>query len=103
MASYCLTEPDSGSDAASLTTKAIRNGDIYSLSGSKAFISGGGMSDIYLVMAQTEHLGTSLGMSAFIVHKVRCRMYSLTVIQESAAFVMMDLYPRMLVGLNQTI
>src|SRR5207302_7203888 len=52
-ASYCLTEPDSGSDAASLTTRAVRDGDAYVLDGAKAFISGGGVSDIYVVMART--------------------------------------------------
>src|SRR6516165_5152907 len=52
-ASYCLTEPDSGSDAASLKTRAVRQGDHYVLDGSKAFISGGGRSDVYLVMART--------------------------------------------------
>jgi alkylation response protein AidB-like acyl-CoA dehydrogenase len=52
-ASYCLTEPDSGSDAASLTTRAVREGDSYVLDGAKAFISGGGVSDLYVVMART--------------------------------------------------
>src|SRR5437667_7934708 len=52
LASYCLTEPDSGSDAASLKTRAVRDGDHYVLDGSKAFISGGGRSDIYVVMAR---------------------------------------------------
>jgi alkylation response protein AidB-like acyl-CoA dehydrogenase len=52
-ASYCLTEPDSGSDAASLKTKAERDGDYYVLNGSKAFISGGGVSDIYVCMVRT--------------------------------------------------
>src|SRR3954453_8169359 len=49
-ASYCLTEPGSGSDAAALQTRARRDGDDYVLDGSKAFISGGGRSDIYVVM-----------------------------------------------------
>jgi len=48
-----LTEPGSGSDAASLRTKAVKQGDYYILNGSKAFISGGGDSDIYVVMART--------------------------------------------------
>jgi alkylation response protein AidB-like acyl-CoA dehydrogenase len=56
-ASYCLTEPDSGSDAASLKTKAVRDGGHYVLNGSKAFISGGGVSDIYVVMARTGEAG----------------------------------------------
>src|SRR5262249_29218427 len=52
-ASYCLTGPDSGSDAASLKTRAVRDGDHYVLDGAKAFISGGGVSDIYVVMVRT--------------------------------------------------
>jgi alkylation response protein AidB-like acyl-CoA dehydrogenase len=52
-ASYCLTEPGSGSDAASLTSRARRNGDSYVLDGTKAFISGGGVSDVYAVIART--------------------------------------------------
>lgn len=51
--SYCLTEPGSGSDAASLSTKAVRDGDHYVLNGSKAFISGAGESDLYVVMVRT--------------------------------------------------
>lgn len=50
LASYCLTEPNSGSDAASLSTKAEKKGDEYVLNGSKAFISGGGDSDVYLTI-----------------------------------------------------
>src|SRR5262249_30087103 len=57
LASYCLTEPDAGSDAASLKTRAARHLDRYVLSGSKAFISGGGESDLYLVMARTGDAG----------------------------------------------
>jgi alkylation response protein AidB-like acyl-CoA dehydrogenase len=53
IASYCLTEPGSGSDAAGLRTRAERDGDHYVLNGSKAFISGAGTSDIYVVMART--------------------------------------------------
>ena len=67
-ASYCLTEPDSGSDAASLTTKARRDGDTYVLDGAKAFISGGGMSDVYLVMARTGE-GGPRGISCIAVEK----------------------------------
>ncbi len=52
-ASYCLTEPGSGSDAASLRTRAALDGDHYVLNGSKAFISGGGVSDVYVVMVRT--------------------------------------------------
>ena len=65
-ASYCLTEPDSGSDAASLKTRAVRDGDHYVLDGTKAFISGGGVSDIYVVMARTGE-GGPRGISCFVV------------------------------------
>lgn len=68
LASYCLTEPGSGSDAASLTTTAIRQGDEYVLNGSKAFISGGGVSDLYVVMARTGGAGPK-GISCFLVEK----------------------------------
>jgi alkylation response protein AidB-like acyl-CoA dehydrogenase len=67
-ASYCLTEPDSGSDAASLTTLARREGEHYVLDGTKAFISGGGVSDIYVVMARTGE-GGPRGISAIVVEK----------------------------------
>src|SRR5262249_28562297 len=69
-ASYCLTEPDSGSDAASLKTRAVRNGDHYVLDGAKAFISGGGVSDIYVVMARTGESGPK-GISCFVVEQGR--------------------------------
>lgn len=52
-ASYCLTEPGAGSDAASLKTRAVREGDHYVLNGAKAFISGGGRSDVYVTMVRT--------------------------------------------------
>jgi alkylation response protein AidB-like acyl-CoA dehydrogenase len=67
-ASYCLTEPGSGSDAASLRTRAERRGDSYVLNGTKAFISGGGAADVYLVMARTGGEGPK-GISAFLVEK----------------------------------
>lgn len=66
--SYCLTEPGAGSDAASLRTRAVRDGDSYVLSGTKAFISGGGASDIYIVMARTGGEGPG-GISCFVVDK----------------------------------
>src|SRR6187397_1654034 len=56
-ASYCLTEPDSGSDAANLKTKATRDGDHYVIDGSKAFIPGGVVSDIYVCMVRTGGAG----------------------------------------------
>ena len=67
-ASYCLTEPGSGSDAAALTTKARRDGDHYVLDGAKAFISGGGVSDIYVVMVRTGEPGPR-GISCIVVEK----------------------------------
>ncbi len=67
-ASYCLTEPGAGSDAASLTTRARRDGDTYVLDGTKAFISGGGVSDIYVVMARTGEAGPR-GISTIVVEK----------------------------------
>jgi alkylation response protein AidB-like acyl-CoA dehydrogenase len=66
--SYCLTEPDSGSDAASLKTRAVRHLDYYVLDGAKAFISGAGVSDIYVVMARTGE-GGARGISCFVVEK----------------------------------
>ncbi len=67
-ASYCLTEPDAGSDAANLSTRAKRDGDHYVLDGTKAFISGGGVSDIYVVMARTGE-GGPRGISCIVVEK----------------------------------
>ena len=66
LASYCLTEPSSGSDASGLKTKAVKDGDDYVLTGTKQFISGAGVSDIYLVMARTGEDGPK-GVSAFVV------------------------------------
>ncbi|UTP38601.1 isobutyryl-CoA dehydrogenase [Phenylobacterium sp. LH3H17] len=68
IASYCLTEPGSGSDAAALRTSAKLDGDHYVLNGSKAFISGGGVSDVYVVMARTGEPGAK-GVSAIVVEK----------------------------------
>ncbi|CAA7612299.1 Acyl-CoA dehydrogenase [Candidatus Terasakiella magnetica] len=67
-ASYCLTEANAGSDAASLRTKAVRDGDEYILNGSKAFISGGGRSDVYVVMVRTGDPGPK-GISCLVVDK----------------------------------
>ena len=68
IASYCLTEPGSGSDAAALRTTAKRDGDHWVLNGSKAFISGAGTSDVYVVMARTGGEGPK-GISTFVVDK----------------------------------
>lgn len=68
IASYCLTEPGAGSDAAALRTRAVRDGDCYVLDGVKQFISGAGTSDVYVVMARTGADGPR-GISTFIVEK----------------------------------
>jgi alkylation response protein AidB-like acyl-CoA dehydrogenase len=68
IASYCLTEPGAGSDAAALRTKAVRDGDDYVIDGVKQFISGAGVSDVYVVMARTGGDGAR-GISAFVVEK----------------------------------
>jgi len=67
-ASYCLTEPGSGSDAAALATKAVRDGDKYVLNGTKAFISGGSVSDVYVAMVRTGGTGPR-GISCLVVEK----------------------------------
>lgn len=66
LASYCLTEPGAGSDAAALKTRAERDGDDYVLNGSKMFISGAGATDILIVMARTSDQGAK-GISAFVI------------------------------------
>lgn len=68
IASYCLTEPGAGSDAAALRTRAVRDGDHYVLDGVKQFISGAGVSDLYVVMARTGAEGPR-GISAFVIEK----------------------------------
>lgn len=67
-ASYCLTEPGAGSDAANLATKALRDGDDYVLNGTKAFISGGSASDVYVCMVRTGEAGPG-GISCIVVEK----------------------------------
>ncbi|MGC1464393.1 MAG: acyl-CoA dehydrogenase family protein [Pseudolabrys sp.] len=67
-ASYCLTEAGAGSDAANLSTRARRDGEHYILDGTKAFISGGGVSDVYVVMARTGENGPR-GISCIVVEK----------------------------------
>jgi alkylation response protein AidB-like acyl-CoA dehydrogenase len=69
LGAFCLTEPSAGSDAASLKTRAVKDGDHYVLNGSKVFITNGGEADIYIVFASTDpKLGTK-GIVAFIVEK----------------------------------
>ena len=66
--SYCLTEPSSGSDAAALRTKAVRDGDHYVVNGSKAFITGGGANDLYVTMVRTGDEGPK-GISCLVIEK----------------------------------
>jgi alkylation response protein AidB-like acyl-CoA dehydrogenase len=68
IASYCLTEPSSGSDAAALKTKAVRDGHHYVVTGSKAFISGGGANEIYVTMVRTGEDGPK-GISCLVIEK----------------------------------
>jgi alkylation response protein AidB-like acyl-CoA dehydrogenase len=68
IASYCLTEPGSGSDAGAMRSRALRDGDHYVLNGSKAFISGSGVSDIYVAMVRTGDEGAK-SVSCFIIEK----------------------------------
>jgi alkylation response protein AidB-like acyl-CoA dehydrogenase len=70
LASYCLTEPNSGSDAASLKTRALREGEDYVLNGAKAFISGGSASDVYLCMVRTGD-ESHHGISCLLIEKDR--------------------------------
>ncbi|MCR4510503.1 acyl-CoA dehydrogenase family protein [Pseudomonas sp. 32.2.56] len=67
LASYCLTEPDAGSDAANLRTRARRDGDDYVIDGSKCFISGAGSTDVLIVMARTGEDSGAKGVSCFLV------------------------------------
>jgi alkylation response protein AidB-like acyl-CoA dehydrogenase len=68
MGSYCLTEPGSGSDAAALKTRAVKDGDHYVVSGSKAFISGGGENEVYVTMVRTGQDGPK-GISCLVIEK----------------------------------
>jgi alkylation response protein AidB-like acyl-CoA dehydrogenase len=68
IASYCLTEPGAGSDAANLKTRAVKDGDHYVLNGAKAFISGAGVSDVYVCMVRTGEDGPK-GVSCLVVEK----------------------------------
>src|SRR6185312_6738728 len=67
-ASYCLTEPSSGSDAASLKSTAVRDGNDYIINGAKAFISGGSVSDVYACMVRTGEAGPK-GISCLLIEK----------------------------------
>ena len=67
--SYCLSEADAGSDVASMTTRAVRDGDSYVLTGSKVWITNAGISDIHVVFAKTDPSAGHRGISAFVVEK----------------------------------
>ncbi|MDQ0366962.1 acyl-CoA dehydrogenase family protein [Catenuloplanes indicus] len=69
MFSYCLSEPEAGSDAASMTTRAERDGDHYVLNGAKRWITNAGVSEFYTVFAVTDPAARSRGISAFVVEK----------------------------------
>ena len=69
MGSYCLSEPGAGSDAASMTTRAVRDGDEFVLNGVKRWITNAGISDFYTVFAVTDPEARSHGISAFVVEK----------------------------------
>lgn len=69
LGAFCLTEPEAGSDAASLRTRAVKSGNDYILNGSKVFITNGGEADVYIVFASTNPEKGARGISAFIVEK----------------------------------
>lgn len=69
LGAFCLTEPGSGSDARSLKSKAVKDGEDYILNGSKVFITNGGEADVYIVFARTNEEAGSKGITAFIVEK----------------------------------
>ena len=69
LGAFCLTEPNAGSDAGSLKTRAVKDGDNYVINGSKVFITNGGEADVYIVFASTNPEQGSRGISAFIVEK----------------------------------
>ena len=67
--SYCLSEPDAGSDVASMSSRAVRDGDSYVLSGTKAWITNAGISDTYTIFAKTDPAAGHRGISCFVVEK----------------------------------
>jgi alkylation response protein AidB-like acyl-CoA dehydrogenase len=69
MFSYCLSEPEAGSDAAAMTTRAVRDGDHWVLNGVKRWITNAGISEYYTVFAVTDPTARSRGISAFVVEK----------------------------------
>src|SRR5215211_2418548 len=69
LASFCLTEPDAGSDVSGMRTTAVRQGDKYVINGSKVFITNGGYADWFTVYAKTDKDAGHRGISAFVVPK----------------------------------
>lgn len=69
LGAFCLTEPTAGSDAGSLKTRAVKDGEDYILNGSKMFITNGGEADVYIVFASTDSSKKTYGITAFIVDK----------------------------------
>ncbi|MFE6166519.1 acyl-CoA dehydrogenase [Viridibacillus arvi] len=69
LGAFCLTEPSAGSDAGSLKSKAVKDGNNYIINGSKVFITNGGEADVYIVFASTDPSLGSKGISAFLVEK----------------------------------
>ena len=68
-ASYCLSEPDAGSDVASMRTRAVRDGDVYVIKGTKYWVTNAGISDIYIVFAKTDPDAGHRGISCFVVER----------------------------------
>ena len=69
LASFCLTEPDAGSDVSGMRTSAVKKGDKYVINGSKCFITNGGYADYYTVYAKTDKDAGHRGISAFVVER----------------------------------
>jgi alkylation response protein AidB-like acyl-CoA dehydrogenase len=69
LGAWCLTEPSSGSDAAAMTTRAVRSGDNFTINGAKMFITNGGVADVYVVMTVTDSGAGRSGVSAFVVDR----------------------------------
>jgi butyryl-CoA dehydrogenase len=67
LGAFCLTEPQAGSDAAGIQTRAVRDGDHYVLNGTKAWVTNGGVSGLYIVFAKTDPAAGSRGVTAFLV------------------------------------
>ncbi|HEY1633464.1 MAG TPA: acyl-CoA dehydrogenase family protein [Acidimicrobiales bacterium] len=68
-ASYCLSEPDAGSDVASMSTRAVRDGDTYVITGTKFWVTNAGISDLYIVFAKTDPDAGHRGISCFVVER----------------------------------